>query len=236
MILPAVAVAYLMCGPSLWRTRVLRLAVVGLVVVVATLAWPALVDLTPTSQRPYVEGTAHDHELELTFITNGLDRLVGSRRPARPLQPAHRATGAARANATGTNAALRPRPTPDPARSARGDRCGSWAAGSVVRSAGWSPWPGWPRPAACGWPGGADAQGRCVRRVDPLGRMADHRRGRHQLRRWGVPPLLRQRDRAAGRRHGRGRPGPVGEGVAGRAGPWAGCWRSPSVAPPRWAS
>ncbi len=101
MILPAVGGAYLLCGPSATRRRALRLAALGAVVAVGTLAWPALVDLTPASQRPYVEGSAHDSELELTFVTNGLDRLVGSRRPA---HPTHRTAGQLASPATPTAA------------------------------------------------------------------------------------------------------------------------------------
>ncbi|MFI5957112.1 ArnT family glycosyltransferase [Cryptosporangium sp. NPDC051539] len=76
LVLPALALVYLVCAPTgLWRrVRQLLLAGLGLVVgagwfIVATMLWPA-------GSRPYIGGSGDNTELGLAFGYNGLDRVV----------------------------------------------------------------------------------------------------------------------------------------------------------------
>jgi len=77
LVVPGIAVAYLLCAPgSLWR-RVGMLAAAGAVMVVVSFSWIAFVELTPASQRPYVGSSTNNTELGLTFEYNGLGRVNG---------------------------------------------------------------------------------------------------------------------------------------------------------------
>jgi 4-amino-4-deoxy-L-arabinose transferase-like glycosyltransferase len=77
LVVPGIALAFLVCAPgSVWR-RITQLAVAGLVLVVVSFAWIALVELTPASQRPYVGSSTNNTELGLTFEYNGLGRVEG---------------------------------------------------------------------------------------------------------------------------------------------------------------
>jgi 4-amino-4-deoxy-L-arabinose transferase-like glycosyltransferase len=77
LVVPGIALAFLVCAPgSLWR-RLAQLVVAGLVLVVVSFAWIALVELTPASKRPYVGSSTNNTELGLTFEYNGLGRVEG---------------------------------------------------------------------------------------------------------------------------------------------------------------
>jgi 4-amino-4-deoxy-L-arabinose transferase-like glycosyltransferase len=77
LVVPGIALAFLVCAPgSLWR-RLAQLLVAGLVLVAVSFAWIALVELTPASKRPYVGSSTNNTELGLTFEYNGLGRVEG---------------------------------------------------------------------------------------------------------------------------------------------------------------
>jgi 4-amino-4-deoxy-L-arabinose transferase-like glycosyltransferase len=77
LVLPGIAVAYLVCAPGSIPRRVGQLAVAGLVMLAVSFAWIAFVELTPASQRPYVGSSTHNTELGLTFEYNGFGRVEG---------------------------------------------------------------------------------------------------------------------------------------------------------------
>nr|WP_051574327.1 glycosyltransferase family 39 protein [Mycobacterium sp. URHB0044] len=77
LMLPALFVPYLIAGPPTWLRRTWQ---VGLALVAAVLAggwWVALVQLWPADDRPWIGGSQHNSELELTFGYNGFGRLNG---------------------------------------------------------------------------------------------------------------------------------------------------------------
>jgi 4-amino-4-deoxy-L-arabinose transferase-like glycosyltransferase len=78
LILPALALVYLLGAPLRWRTRLLHLVLVGVVMLVVSLAWVVAVDLTPASERPYVGSSQTNSEMELAFGYNGIQRLTGA--------------------------------------------------------------------------------------------------------------------------------------------------------------
>src|SRR5262249_42480227 len=78
--LPAFIVVYGLTAPAAWRTRLLRMVAAGAVLVVVSLSWPMVVDLTPPSQRPYVGDSRNNSELDLVFGYNGVARLLGGTR------------------------------------------------------------------------------------------------------------------------------------------------------------
>ncbi|MFG3347878.1 ArnT family glycosyltransferase [Streptomyces sp. NPDC048018] len=77
LILPVLALVYLVCAPGGLARRLGRLGLGGLALVGSAGWWVALVELWPASSRPYVGGSQHNSFLELTFGYNGLGRLSG---------------------------------------------------------------------------------------------------------------------------------------------------------------
>ncbi|MBK3558942.1 glycosyltransferase family 39 protein [Streptomyces sp. MBT56] len=77
LILPPLAVLYAVCAPVPVRKRIGQLALSALTMVVAGGWWVAIVELMPTSSRPYVGGSQNNSFLELTFGYNGLGRING---------------------------------------------------------------------------------------------------------------------------------------------------------------
>src|SRR5438067_2661818 len=77
LVVPAFGLLYLLAAPkSIWK-RVGYLALAGLVLLVVSLSWVAAVDLTPASQRPYVDSTQENSEISLALGYNGIERLLG---------------------------------------------------------------------------------------------------------------------------------------------------------------
>ena len=77
LVLPACVLVYLLCAPGSWRRRLAMLVGLAGVVSVASFWWITAVDLTPAAQRPYVDSTLTNSELDLAFNYNGLQRLFG---------------------------------------------------------------------------------------------------------------------------------------------------------------
>src|SRR6266516_6914901 len=77
LVVPAYGLLYLLAAPkSIWK-RIGHLALAGLVLLVVSFSWIAAVDLTPASQRPYVDSTQDNSELSLALGYNGIQRLLG---------------------------------------------------------------------------------------------------------------------------------------------------------------
>jgi 4-amino-4-deoxy-L-arabinose transferase-like glycosyltransferase len=79
VVVPGIAVAWLWMTPS-GRGRLHALGQLlagGAAMVVVGGAWPALVELTPAADRPWVSGTSDNSVLSLIFGYNGLGRVEG---------------------------------------------------------------------------------------------------------------------------------------------------------------
>lgn len=79
LVVPALALGYVVCAPGPLSRRVLRVCMAGLVMGVVSFGWIAFVELTPTSQRPYVGSSQSNTELGLTFKYNGFGRVEGEK-------------------------------------------------------------------------------------------------------------------------------------------------------------
>ncbi len=77
LIVPGIALAYILCAPGSVPRRVTRLLAAGFVVAIVSFSWIAFVELTPASQRPYVGSSTNNTELGLTFDYNGFGRVEG---------------------------------------------------------------------------------------------------------------------------------------------------------------
>lgn len=78
MIVPALALVYLLGSSVRWPKRILHLVLALVVMAVISLSWMTIVDLTPTSQRPYVGSSSTNSELELALGYNGIQRITGN--------------------------------------------------------------------------------------------------------------------------------------------------------------
>ncbi|MFF0430480.1 ArnT family glycosyltransferase [Streptomyces sp. NPDC004520] len=77
LILPVLAMVYVVCAPGGLARRFGRLGLGGLALLGSAGWWVALVELWPASSRPYIGGSQKNSFLELTFGYNGLGRLNG---------------------------------------------------------------------------------------------------------------------------------------------------------------
>lgn len=77
LIMPGLAVAYLLAAPHRLLTRALHLLAGFAAAVVAAGWWVALVELWPASDRPYIGGSSNNSFLQLTLGYNGLGRILG---------------------------------------------------------------------------------------------------------------------------------------------------------------
>jgi 4-amino-4-deoxy-L-arabinose transferase-like glycosyltransferase len=76
LVVPALAVAYLLVSPRGWITRIWQLLAGGMALLVVSFAWITAVDLTPAAQRPYVSDSGTNSEVSLALGYNGIGRLA----------------------------------------------------------------------------------------------------------------------------------------------------------------
>ncbi|GIV98189.1 MAG: mannosyltransferase [Herpetosiphonaceae bacterium] len=119
LVLPALALPYLVSAPLPWRRRVLHLSLAGALLLVVSFAWVLAVDLTPADRRPYVGSSRNNSVLELIIGHNGLSRLFG---PGRSLQsgpppgaPGRPPAGADQPSGSGSSQPVSPSPQIVPA-------------------------------------------------------------------------------------------------------------------------
>jgi 4-amino-4-deoxy-L-arabinose transferase-like glycosyltransferase len=77
LVLPALFIPYLVAGPPTWLRRLWQVGVALTAAVLAGGWWVALVQLWPPDDRPWIGGSQHNSELELTFGYNGIGRISG---------------------------------------------------------------------------------------------------------------------------------------------------------------
>jgi 4-amino-4-deoxy-L-arabinose transferase-like glycosyltransferase len=77
IILPALTLTYLICGPPRLGRRIVQLLWAGLALVIASGWWVAIVELWPKDSRPYIDNSTNNSELNLIFGYNGFGRIFG---------------------------------------------------------------------------------------------------------------------------------------------------------------
>jgi 4-amino-4-deoxy-L-arabinose transferase-like glycosyltransferase len=77
VVVPALALAYLVAAPTGFWRRVRQLLAAGVAIVVAAGWWVAIAELWPASSRPYIGGSQGNSVLELALGYNGLGRIFG---------------------------------------------------------------------------------------------------------------------------------------------------------------
>ncbi|MCS3779980.1 glycosyltransferase family 39 protein [Tsukamurella ocularis] len=78
LIVPGLALTYLVAGPTKLGTRLAQLFAAGAAMIVAAGWWLLTVELWPASSRPWIGGSQNNSILELTLGYNGLGRLNGN--------------------------------------------------------------------------------------------------------------------------------------------------------------
>jgi 4-amino-4-deoxy-L-arabinose transferase-like glycosyltransferase len=78
IVVPAIGVAYLWCGPPRLARRLGQLGWAALALLVSSGWWVVIVELWPKSARPYIGGSTDNSELNLIFGYNGFARIFGS--------------------------------------------------------------------------------------------------------------------------------------------------------------
>ena len=75
MVLPALAIGYLVAAPVGLRRRLWHIGAAGVVMLAVSLSWIALYAFTPASDRPYVDGSTDNSAVAMVFGYNGLERF-----------------------------------------------------------------------------------------------------------------------------------------------------------------
>jgi 4-amino-4-deoxy-L-arabinose transferase-like glycosyltransferase len=75
MVLPALAVGYLVAAPSPLRRRVAHLGAAFVVMLAVSVSWIALYTFTPAADRPYVDGSTNNSAIAMVFGYNGVERF-----------------------------------------------------------------------------------------------------------------------------------------------------------------
>jgi 4-amino-4-deoxy-L-arabinose transferase-like glycosyltransferase len=78
LVVPPLAIAYLVAAPSRLRRRIVDLLAGGAAMIVAAGWWLAVVAFTPASMRPYIGGSQNNSIFDLTLGYNGFGRLTGN--------------------------------------------------------------------------------------------------------------------------------------------------------------
>jgi 4-amino-4-deoxy-L-arabinose transferase-like glycosyltransferase len=77
IVLPGFALVYLACASGGLRRRLGHLAAAGVALAVSSLWWMFIVDLWPSSSRPYIGGSTDNTVWDLVIGYNGLGRIFG---------------------------------------------------------------------------------------------------------------------------------------------------------------
>ena len=100
LVVPAFGAVYLLGAHVSLRRRIGHLLVALGVMLAISLSWVTAVDLTPASQRPWVDSTTTNSELDLAIGYNGLQRITGNHSVGGSAQP-----GLGRSPSIGSSAA-----------------------------------------------------------------------------------------------------------------------------------
>ena len=78
LIVPALALTFLVAAPGGWWRRVGQLLAAGAALLVSSGWWPAIVDAIPAADRPFIGGSTNNMVLNLVLGYNGIGRITGA--------------------------------------------------------------------------------------------------------------------------------------------------------------
>jgi 4-amino-4-deoxy-L-arabinose transferase-like glycosyltransferase len=82
LVLPAFALTYLIGAPLGRSRRLAHLALATVVLMVVSLSWAVVIELTPANDRPFIGSSGHNSAWDLILGYNGLDRVIPGAFPA----------------------------------------------------------------------------------------------------------------------------------------------------------
>lgn len=99
--IPAFFALYVFSTRAGWRRRIGQLCIAAVAMLVVSLSWAVVTQLTPASMRPYIGSTQTNNVFELIVGYNGIERLLGAGSgQGGPHMPALPATDSAQDGAT----------------------------------------------------------------------------------------------------------------------------------------
>ena len=75
MVIPAIYITYLLSTAVSMKKRIIHLLLGTVVLLIVSFSWSLVVDLVPAANRPYVDSSTNNSEMELIVGWNGLNRL-----------------------------------------------------------------------------------------------------------------------------------------------------------------
>ncbi|HVT70972.1 MAG TPA: glycosyltransferase family 39 protein, partial [Trebonia sp.] len=144
MVLPALAVGYLVTAPAPVRRRLVHLGAAAAVMLAVSMSWIALYTFTPAADRPYVDGSTDNSAVAMVFGYNGVERFGISFPGAVTSGPGVTSAGGSRTGSagfpgTGTGTAAGGTPAPGSAASGgRGFPSGGAPRGGGGFGTGWT--------------------------------------------------------------------------------------------------
>jgi len=75
MVIPAIYITYLLSTAVSMKKRIIHLLLGTVVLLIVSFSWSLVVDLVPAANRPYVDSSTNNSEMELIIGWNGLNRL-----------------------------------------------------------------------------------------------------------------------------------------------------------------
>ncbi len=75
LVLPALALVYLVAAGGTWRRRLVGVAGLALCTGVVSVSWMTAVSVVPRASRPYVDGSQDDSVFQQVFVYNGIGRV-----------------------------------------------------------------------------------------------------------------------------------------------------------------
>ncbi len=75
--LPAFYALYFLGARTTWWKKIIAASISGIILLVVSLSWAVIVDLTPADQRPYIGSSENNTVMELIIGHNGWSRLFG---------------------------------------------------------------------------------------------------------------------------------------------------------------
>jgi len=75
MVVPAIYITYILSTAVSMKKRIIHLLIGTLVLLLVSFSWAFIVDLVPAANRPYVDSSTNNSEIELIVGWNGLNRL-----------------------------------------------------------------------------------------------------------------------------------------------------------------
>jgi 4-amino-4-deoxy-L-arabinose transferase-like glycosyltransferase len=76
IILPALAIGYLLAAPHPLLVRIRRVLITGVIAAVLSLSWMTAIQLVPAADRPYIDGSTNNTTYSMVFGYNGFNRII----------------------------------------------------------------------------------------------------------------------------------------------------------------